>query len=281
MDCFSYHIGLWAADAKWLSTMVSEYNAGRLERVSMPEPQYTIVGDGVAVVPIHGGITKGQSSFGGTSSLATRQLLRKAYTDKDVRGILLDIDSPGGAVSGLKPLSDEVYKIRNDATKPIHAYTSDMMASAAYWVGSQASRVTAYEMAEIGSIGTYAVVSDTSQAYADAGVKVHVVGTGEMKGAFVPGTEVTDDMIAELRERVAQINEFFLSSVQRGRGMARKDVTAVADGRDWLAKDALSRGLIDGIGQFEDAVRAVERDAKALRAGSRSLGRRAAVAELE
>ncbi len=256
--CAAQHFGLWAVKPAWLNMMATAYNAGALPKVAVRadgEPLFGVDQSGIAFVQITDQITKGESSHGGTSSIRTRQALRAAEQDKDVRGIMLLIDSPGGTVAGTKALSDEVARINREGRKLIVTHAEDAMHSAALWVGVQAGRVTASAMTEVGSIGVLAVVEDSSKMAEDMGVKVHVISTGEMKGAGVPGTEITDEMLTEIQGRVDEINGFFLNAVKAGRGMGIDAVRALADGRDWLAAAAKEKGLIDEVMSQDDAVR--------------------------
>ncbi len=105
----------------------------------------------------------------------------------------------------------------------------------------------------IGSIGTYAVVSDMSGMAEQAGVKVHVVRAGEFKGTGVPGTEVTDEQLSEVQRLIDSRNDFFLRAVSAGRNMPIAQVRELADGRVHPAKEALSLNLIDSISSFDAA----------------------------
>lgn len=241
-----------------------------------PKPLYTVDETGVALIGIQGQITKGRSSFGGTSSVRTRLALRTAERDSDANSIMLAIDSPGGTVAGQYEFAEEIYRIRKDGIKPIHTHASTGMHSAALWAGVQAGRVTAGPMTEIGSIGTVMVVHDYSEAYEKEGIKAHVISTGEMKGAGAAGTEITDTMLAEWQARVDEMNQFFLDAVKRGRGMGIDAVRALADGRDWMAKDAVGLGLIDGVEGFDQAMNTLRKAARERRQDREARSRRTA-----
>lgn len=276
LNCAAQHFGMWCVHTPWLASAVAAVQSGMWQPqpvaarggspTAEPDP-YTIIDGGIAIVPMQGQITKGQSSYGGVSSVGTRQALRKAANDPDVKGIMLHIDSPGGTVAGTAELADEVRAIAS--RKPVRAHGDDLMASAAFWVGSQAQRVTANATGEVGSIGTVAVVEDTSGMADKMGVKVHVVSTGAHKGAFAWGTEVTEEQLAELQARVDDINSFFLKAVSKGRNMSIENVRKAADGRVFSAAKAREMGLIDdvmsmdaAIADFRKELRAVDAEAK-------------------
>ncbi|MCZ6875535.1 MAG: S49 family peptidase, partial [bacterium] len=218
-----------------------------------------------------GPITKHESLFsfffGGTSAEMTRQAVLYAVADDSVSAIMLKIDSPGGHVAGVQSLADTVFRARK--SKAIHAHIDDLAASAAYWIGSQANTITANSTAEIGSIGTIAVVHDLSGAASAEGIKVHVItsrGAETHKGAGVPGTEVTDVQLEELQQRVDDINAFFLRSVRRGRLLIGGKLDAVADGRVHIAGEAKKLGLIDQVMSFDAALRHVQGAIRSARA---------------
>jgi signal peptide peptidase SppA len=239
---------------------VAAVQDGTFAPIQVPEPADAAddSSDDVAVISIIGQMTKGESSFGGTSSVQTREAIRKAVDNEAVRAILLHIDSPGGTVAGTADLAAEVRNA--NAVKPVYAYIEDLGASAAYWVASQARRVYANATAEVGSIGTYAVIEDTSGVYDKAGAKVHVISTGEFKGAFADGAPVTDRQLASVQVEVDDLNEHFLNGVVEGRGITREAVNQLADGRVWIADKAQQNKLIDGIATLDDAVAALHNE---------------------
>jgi protease-4 len=195
---------------------------------------------------------KARSKYGGYSTVDARRQLRAMAQDDRVGAILLHIDSPGGHVAGTKELADDVRAV--DEAKPVHAYLEDTGASAAYWVASQARTVAANAMAMVGSLGTFTVLYDLSKAAEMEGVQVHVVSTGERKGAAAPGTPVTDEDLAEARRLVDGFDAFFRAAVREGRGMGSKEASAVWTGAAWLAVEAKGLGLVDRVEPLDTTV---------------------------
>lgn len=225
-------------------------------------PPYQLTAGGTALITIAGPITKYQTSFqsmfGGSSTVATRNALRQAVRDPNVKGILLIADSPGGTTAGVQELAADVRAAGR--RKAVHAYVDDLAASAAVWAISGASRITANEGAEIGSIGCYMVVVDTSGFYTQEGVKVHVVSSAPpYKGAGVDGAEVNEEQLAEWKRMVDGIAGLFTAEFAKGRRMPIGKARELADGRMHLASAALELGLIDGIGSLDEAIRALEK----------------------
>lgn len=295
--CFANHIGLYAMDVAYLTKMVGYIKAGLwspsaghgvikresaqyqkristpdgviLGAVDVPEADKKAEEDdndysstvgygmynGVCLLDMNGPSMKGRSKFGGYSSIDARRQLMRARRDPKCNSILMVMDSPGGACSGTEELANTVAEVNN--TKPVHAHFDDMGASAAYWVASQARKITANATALVGSIGTLAVVEDSSKAAEMAGIEVHVISTGPLKGAGAPGTKVTQNVLDHYQAMVDDTNAFFLSAVSKGRGMKKADVEAAATGEVYMAKDALKLGLLDELCMLKSAADAM------------------------
>lgn len=203
-------------------------------------------GKSVALVSVVGTLMKQQTSMGGTSTVQIRRDIRQAVADPNVSGILLEIDSPGGTVAGTESLAAEVKTARRK--KPVWAQITDLGASAAYWVASQADQVFASNATTlVGSIGTLQVVYDRSGEAEQAGVKTLVFRTGPMKGAGAAGAPVTSEQAAEFQRLVDAIQISFDAAVRSGRGMSAAQLAAVRTGGVWPAGEALALKLIDGV----------------------------------
>ena len=215
-------------------------------------PKYEMVG-GSAVVSILGPLAKGRwvEFWGGTSAEVVRSQVVAATVDKRVHGIFLRVDSPGGEVAGVEELANAIHAAAK--VKPVHVHAEDLMASAALWAGTQGSRLTANATAEVGSIGTVAVVWDTSKLAEDAGIQVHVVSTAPLKGSFVDGAPISEEALEELQRRVNDLNGHFLKAITRGRGLRGADLTRIADGRVYGAAQAKRLGLIDEVQGRDEA----------------------------
>jgi capsid assembly protease len=213
--------------------------------------------DGVAILPVFGIIDKRMNMFmrfsGGTSTQLLARDFQKALADPQVQAILLDVDSPGGSVDGTKELADLILASREQ--KPVVAYADGLMASAAFWIGSGAQVILAPETAEVGSIGVALMHYDYSEADAKEGVKRTVITGGKYKRIASDEKPLSKEGQAYLQGMVDDYYSLFLEAVGRQRG---KDPAAVheemADGRIFIGKKALKAGLIDQIGNFNDAL---------------------------
>jgi signal peptide peptidase SppA len=245
----------------WLRTHLPLIERADISMDAAPQrdtTRFTRAGE-VAIIDVAGPITKHLSFwsflFGGASTEETKRAVRDAMADDQVSSLLLRVDSPGGHVAGVQDLADVLFEAR--ATKRVYAHIEDLGASAAYWLASQAHRITANATAEIGSIGTLAVIEDWSEFAAQEGVTVHVVtsqGAEAHKGMGVPGTAITAAHLADIQRRVDAVNAHFLQSIARGRKLAMTRVRSLADGRMHDAAVAQDLGLIDGVMSFEAAL---------------------------
>ena len=263
--CFAAHLGVWACEPKFFMAAVASVRSGLFRPAPRVGPWQDTpsqdvrrgpgyaVQDGVAVIDIIGPMSKvGASKFGETSTVDARRALRAAAADESVRSILLRIDSPGGHVAGTADLADEVLKV--GASKPVDAYIEDMGASAAYWVASQARTITANRLAQVGSIGAFTVLEDSSKAAADAGVDVKVIQTGPNKAIGVPGAPITPEQVAIVQAEVDAYGQAFFAAVSSGRGIKGAALTAVTDGSVWMAPEAKRLGLIDAVRTMDEVM---------------------------
>lgn len=210
------------------------------------------VRDGVAIIPVHGPLMNRSNFvsriFGDATYDVLAQDIAAAAADPDIEAIVLDIDSPGGMVSGLAELADMVRTAASQ--KPVTAYVSGMAASAAYWIASAANEVIAGETAQLGSIGVVMTITDFSGAREDAGIKDYeIVSTQSPHKRLDPAD---DSDMARLQARVDSLASVFVAKVAEYRGVS---VDAVQEnfgqGDILVGQSAVSAGLADRLGSFE------------------------------
>ena len=181
---------------------------------------------------------------GATSVEQFRKEFRTMLNDDSVESILLDIDSPGGLADQIPEMAQEIRD--GNKIKPVLAVANTMAASAAYYLGSQASRFYASPSAMIGSIGTYTVHTDYSEQDAMLGIKNTVIKAGKFKALH------EEPLTAENREHIQSyvdsLNENFLQDVARGRNTTRQDVYEnYGEGGLVSLDQAMGVGMIDGV----------------------------------
>lgn len=201
--------------------------------------------DGIAFIPIAGPIGRGFGKFEkGAGAVDVADLsseMREAEENSTVKGVFLDIDSPGGMVSGTPEFAEVIERF----SKPVYAFTGGDMCSAAYWIGATADKVLATKSSDVGSIGVYMPFMDLSKMAEQRGIKVDVISSGKFKGLGVPGTSLTADHRQFLKARVEEIAAMFSRHVweHRGMGVDAEDM----QGQVFIADSALEKKLIDAV----------------------------------
>lgn len=220
-----------------------------------PHARYENI-DGVAVISVDGPISKRfnlmQALCGGVSTELLKSTVAKALEDDQVNAIVLDIDSPGGAVDGTKEAADFIYSSRG--RKPIIAYGDGMMCSAAYWIGSAADAIVTNETALIGHIGVAMTHYDLSERNKAEGIAITEIYAGEYKRISSSEKPLSEAGKAHLQGMVNDIYCIFVDSVAKNRGISQEAALAMANGREYLGNKALKIGLADYIGTLETAI---------------------------
>ncbi|MCG7878652.1 MAG: S49 family peptidase [Candidatus Thiodiazotropha endolucinida] len=211
--------------------------------------------DSIAIIDVHGALSKRAGPFDAFFGIGSYEVLEdqflSAVDDPDVIGILLDIDSPGGEVSGLFDLADLIYAARDD--KPIWAVANDDAFSAAYALASAAEKVFVTRTGGVGSIGVIASHVDQSAFDEKLGVKYTTVFAGGRKNDFDPHNELTSEATALLQTEINRLYQLFTKTVARNRGLSEAKVTGTEAGL-FFGNDAVNAGLADGVMTFSDAL---------------------------
>jgi signal peptide peptidase SppA len=211
--------------------------------------------DDYAIINVSGSLMKNVPKWfkhygiAATSYIEMAEEIMQAANDGAVKGIVLKIESPGGTVSGMEYATRAIEYAKTK--KPVTAHIEDIGASAAYWIASAADSVQANKSAEVGSIGVYMVAVDYSEMAKNDGIKVHVVSSGDLKGAGVAGSVIKDEHLDAWQDNINQYAAQFKSYVQGARRMSADEVEIVSTGRTWIAKEAKNLNLIDAVESFD------------------------------
>ena len=217
--------------------------------------------DGIAIVSIIGPLYKRKSPFCSNYKAIGEALDELLEMEEDAPlAVVLKIDSPGGMVDGLDDVCAKVAQLSDRML--VVASINGMGASAAYRIASQAGEIFASTDSEVGSIGTYWQFLDWSAAYAKAGIRSVLLTTGPFKGVGVEGEPITDDQRAFLQDLTNKNNQMLLDDVASGRGFSGSQLTAVSDGKWYLAGEAQGLGLVDQIGTLDDVLMAIRSQRK-------------------
>lgn len=267
---------IWAIDEHKLEQLVSflalqasgeKFAAEDLQaRLGRPVEQGSVrQGGAVAILPLRGVIANRMNLMsdisGGTSSEAFGRSLAAAVEDSKIAGIVLDVDTPGGAVSGTDELSQAIFAARG--TKPIVAHVNAQAASAGYWIASAVDRIFLAPSAEVGSIGVLGVHNDISAALEKAGVKRTIIKAGLFKAEMAPSEPLTDEAMAYQQQRIDEFYAMFVNRVAANRGVTSQTVRSnFGQGRMVGAQAAIAAGMADAIGSIEDAIAYVQSTSK-------------------
>ncbi|AMK09876.1 signal peptide peptidase SppA [Pseudodesulfovibrio indicus] len=205
-------------------------------------------GDKIGIVHIEGMIF---------DSAKVVSFIKTLEDDDSVKGVLLRVDSPGGAIAPSQEIYAAVKKL--DEVKPVVASYGTVAASGGYYASCPARLIFANPGSLTASIGVVAEFVTVAEALEKFGIKPEVLATGKYKGAGTPLRDLTDAQREQLLDLMHDLHDQFVDHVAEARGMERTRVAAVADGRAVTGRQAVSLGLIDRIGTRSDAIDELKR----------------------
>ena len=223
--------------------------AARLGR-PLQNARAVTVRDGVATVPVSGPIFRYANLFTQISGATSIEMLSKdfqaAMDSPDVKAIILNMDTPGGQVTGTAEFAEMVYQARG--AKPVVAYVDGMAASAGYWIASAADSIVVSKTGEVGSIGVIGTVMDDSPKAGS--------GTYRFISSQSPDKRIdpsSNEGAAKIQARIDQLAQTFIDDVARNRGVSVEDVAAkFGRGSVVMPGDAVSAGMADEISTYEE-----------------------------
>lgn len=202
--------------------------------------------DGIAIIPIHGMLINRYSGSWGymTGYNFIRNQLNFALADEDVKLIVFDINSGGGIASGCSELSQEIFDSR--AVKPSLSVVDARCYSAAYFLGSAATKMIATPSGGLGSIGAVSMHVDMSEMIKDEGFKITFIKFGDQKTDGNAYERLSARAKATIQRDVDYHGSLFVQAVARNRGISEEDVIAT-EAACFLPPEALELGLIDDV----------------------------------
>ncbi len=218
---------------------------------------YTMTESGIAIMPVLGPlVARGDwltTLLGASEYGAVAEALSHAAADPAVRGILLELDSPGGEVGGLFDLVEEIAGIRAQSGKPLWAIASECALSAAYAVASAADRLYVTRTGEVGSVGVVAVHLDESGADAIAGLKWTLLHAGARKTDGNPHQPLSPRAAADIQADVDRLYDDLVARVAQNRKLGA-DAVRAGEAAIWRGERAIAAGFADGIGTVAQVV---------------------------
>ena len=206
----------------------------------------------VAVIYAEGNIVDGNESDGVAGDRFAK-IIADVRADKDVKAVVLRVNSPGGSVMASEKIKAELDLLRENV--PVIASYGDYAASGGYWISANSDYIFSNATTLTGSIGVFSMIPDIGGVVKD---KLHVtitpVKSNEHADMLGMMRALTPKETACMQASVENIYNKFTSLVAEGRDMTVEDVDAIAQGRVWAGADAIEIGLVDQIGTIEDAI---------------------------
>ena len=217
------------------------------------------VDDEIAVYYAYGEINDARAKgFNQEHSITTKETLtdlQKLRKDDDVKAVVIRVNSPGGSAYASEQIWHEIQLLR--AEKPVVISMGAMAASGGYYISCGANEIFAEPMTLTGSIGIFGMIPDASELLTEKlGLSFDVVKTNAMSDFGAMGRPFNANESAKLQSYINRGYELFTGRVAGGRGMAQDSVKAIAEGRVWTGEQAQKIGLVDKLGNLDDAVEA-------------------------
>jgi protease-4 len=219
-------------------------------------------GTTIALIYGVGGIIRGKNAYDPSSgevlmgSDTIASAIREAAEDKDVKAILLRIDSPGGSYVASDTIWHGIIKAKQ-AGKPVIASMGGTAASGGYFIAMAADKIVAQPGTITGSIGVFGGKMLTTGMWNKLGVTWDEVHTSRNADAWTQAKDFTPEQKIRFSEWLDRVYDDFTAKVSTGRKLSREDVEKIARGRIWTGEDAKRLGLVDELGGFPQAVRLV------------------------
>ncbi|AKG74258.1 signal peptide peptidase SppA [Salinicoccus halodurans] len=250
---------MWASD--W-EDVFSEFSGGAF-------PPSTVIEEGdasnrIALINIEGTIMdSGQQPgmFGGEGYNHTLVIesLKQIIKDDTIKGVLLNVNSPGGGVYESAEIHKYLQQIK-EAGKTIYSSMGGMAASGGYYVSAPADQIFASNETMTGSIGVIMQSVNYSQLAEDFGVEFETYASGDMKEMLSGHKDPSEEEAQYVQSMVDDMYQDFVDVVAEGRDMSEEEVKNLADGRIYMGEAAVENGLVDQMGYLEDATAALKEE---------------------
>ncbi len=215
-------------------------------------PTMNNTNDEIAVIVASGTIMDGKQPRGRVGGDSTAALLRQARTDSNVKAVVLRVDSPGGSAFASEIIRNEVEALKQ-AGKPVVVSMSSLAASGGYWISMSADKIIAQPTTLTGSIGIFGVITTFEKGLNKLGVHTDGVGTSPFSADGVTNG-LSEGAQQAMQMGIEHGYHRFISLVAQNRNSSPEKIDQVAQGRVWTGQDALEHGLVDQLGDFDDAL---------------------------
>ena len=240
----------------------NQISAGEYAEIERRERRAAGAGEPrVAVIVASGEMLDGDQPPGVIGGATLSRLIRSARLNKQVKAVVLRIDSPGGSVNAAEEIYHAVRKLRS-AGKPVVVSMGDLAASGGYYIAAPANEIYASPATLTGSIGIFAIIPTFKQALRKFGIGSDGVGTTPLAGQMSPGQPLNAESKLLIRSQINRGYAQFVQRVAEGRHLTDAQVNAIGQGHVWAGAAARHIGLVDHLGTLEDAEHAAASLAK-------------------
>ncbi len=206
----------------------------------------------IAIVYAQGEIVNGEGGTDQVGGTSFARELRKLRNDNSVRAIVLRVNSPGGSVTASEEIQRELVLL--NAKKPVVVSMGTLAASGGYWIATAARRVFAQPTTLTGSIGVFAIFPNLKGIAEKNGITTDTVSTARYADIYSIARPRTNAELALVQRSIDAVYDAFLLRVANARSLPLDSVAAIAEGRVWSGEDALALGLVDEMGDLNDAI---------------------------
>ena len=209
----------------------------------------------IGVLTATGTILMGDQPPGAIGAISIRNLIQDIRKDERIKALVVRVDSPGGSALASELIREELEQLQSSGV-PVVVSMASTAASGGYWISATADQIWASPSTVTGSIGVFGIVPEIEETLAAIGIDRDGIGTTPYSGSMDLMGSLDEGTQTVLQASVDFIYQTFLALVARGRDMDIDDVDAIGQGRIWTGHDALELGLVDGLGNLEDSIRA-------------------------
>ena len=206
----------------------------------------------IAVLYAQGDILygKGDETYIGQESMI--KAIRKVKDNDGIKAVVLRVNSPGGVALTADLIWRELELLKKE--KPLIVSMGNLAASGGYYIAANADKIFAEPTTITGSIGVFGTIPNFSELIGNIGINAEQVSTNKNSIGYTPYEPMTKEFYDVTKEGVEMVYKMFLDRVAKGRNMTMEEADAVAQGRVWTGKEAKEIGLVDELGNLDDAV---------------------------
>lgn len=210
--------------------------------------------DKIAVIYAVGSIIDGKGNMTTIGSETLGREIRRAYKDKDVKAIVLRVNSPGGSALASDIIWSEIENAKA-AGKKVVTSMGDYAASGGYYISCNSDAIVAQPNTLTGSIGVFGILPNLQECFKNKlGITIDVAKSNDHADAFTGMRAMTEEEYDHMQNSVNIVYNTFLNRVANGRNMTVAQVDSIGQGRVWSGTDALEIGLVDQLGTLDDAI---------------------------